>query len=175
MNKTEKSDAVATLTTQLSESPNVVLTDFTGISVNRFNELRRRFRAEGAKFVVAKNTLVLRALREASMEGLDDALAGPTGLVFTGTDPVAAAKVLATFQKEEENRPAVKAGLLDGRMVGPDEIKRLASLASRDELMSQLAGAFQAPMAAFAGALDSMLYQVVGVLEALRAQREEAA
>ena len=109
------------------------------------------------------------------MDGLDDALAGPTGLVFTGADPVAAAKVLATFQKEEANRPAVKAGLLDGRMVGPDEIKRLASLPSRDELMSQIAGAFQAPMAAFAGALDSMLYQVVGVLEALRAQREEAA
>ena len=175
MNKNEKADLVQTLTAQLNESPNVYLTDFTGISVNRFNELRRRFRAQGARFVVAKNTLVRRAFQELSVEGLDDALAGPTGLVFAGADPVAAAKVLAEFQKEDEDRPAVKAGLVDGRTVGPDQVKRLAALPTRDELMGQLAGAFQAPMAAFAGALDSMLYQFVGVLEALRAQREDAA
>ena len=70
MNKDEKNDRVAALATQLGESPNVVLTDFTGISVNRFNELRRRFRAQGVRYVVAKNTLVLRAFREASMDGL---------------------------------------------------------------------------------------------------------
>jgi large subunit ribosomal protein L10 len=175
MNRTQKQDLVATLTTQLTESPSVYLTDFTGISVNRINELRRRFRAQGAQYVVVKNTLVSRALEGMSIAGLENALAGPTGVVLTGSDPVPAAKVLADFQREEENRPAVKAGLLDGQVVGPEAIQRLASLPSREGLMGMLAGAMQAPMQAFVGALDSMLYQFVGALEAYRTQREETA
>jgi large subunit ribosomal protein L10 len=106
--------------------------------------------------------------------GLDDVLHGPTGLVFVAADPVATAKILADFQKEFE-RPAVKAGLVDGRRVTADEVKRLASLPSREQLLGQLAGAFQAPLAGFVGALNGLLYQMAGALEALKTQREGAA
>jgi large subunit ribosomal protein L10 len=83
---------------------------------------------------------------------------------------VGAAKVLTDFAREFE-KPTIKIGLVDGRPVSPDQVKRLASLPSKDVLLSQLAGAFQAPMAQLVGVMNGMLYQVVGALEALRAQR----
>jgi large subunit ribosomal protein L10 len=101
---------------------------------------------------------------------LDEHLAGPTGLVLAGKDPVAAAKVLTDFVKELE-RPTIKIGLIDGRAVTSDQVKRLASLPPRQELLSQLAGTMQAPMAQFAGVMTGILYQMVGALEALREQR----
>ena len=81
-----------------------------------------------------------------------------------------AAKVLTDFAREFE-KPTIKIGLVDGRPISPDQVKRLATLPSRDVLLSQLAGAFQAPLAQLAGVMNGMLYQVIGALEALRAQR----
>jgi large subunit ribosomal protein L10 len=174
MNRTEKGGIVETLTGRFSRTGTIYVTDFTGLQVKNMTELRRRLRAAGGEYVVVKNTLALRALQAATKGGLDDVLHGPTGLVFVEADPVATAKILADFQKEFE-RPAVKAGLVDGRRVSPEEVKRLASLPSRDQLLGQLAGAFQAPLAGFVGALNGLLYQLVGALEALQAQRSDAA
>jgi large subunit ribosomal protein L10 len=174
MNRTEKGGIVDGLTGRFSRTGTIYVTDFTGLQVKNMTELRRRLRAAGGEYVVVKNTLALRALQAATKGGLDDVLHGPTGLVFVEADPVATAKILADFQKEFE-RPAVKAGLVDGRRVSPEEVKRLASLPSRDQLLGQLAGAFQAPLAGFVGALNGLLYQLVGALEALQAQRSDAA
>jgi large subunit ribosomal protein L10 len=173
MNRTKKHDVVAKLSARLQESPNLYLTDFTGLSVKPMTELRRKLRDVGVEYVVVKNTLALRALGSASVEGLDAELAGPTGIVLAGSEPVAAAKVLATFQKEYEAL-TFKVGLVEGRTVSPDAIKRLATLPSRDELMGQMAGAFQAPLQGFVGALTGLLHQFVGAVEALRAQRAGA-
>jgi large subunit ribosomal protein L10 len=170
MNKTERQETVASLTEQLRSSPNLYVTDFTGLNVLRMTEFRRRLRASGVSYVVVKNTLAQRALAANSITGLDDHLAGPTGLVLAGTDPVAAAKVLTDFAKEFE-KPEIKIGLIDGRPVTADQVKRLASLPPRDALLSQLAGTMQAPVAQLVGVMNNMLYQMVGALEALRAQR----
>jgi len=175
MNRDEKQTFVATLTEKLRSSPNLYLADFTGISVKGMTDLRRRFRSEGAEFLVVKNTLARWAFRDAEVAGFEDVLAGPTGIVFAGEDPVSAAKVLADFQKEQENRPAVKAGVVDGKAVGADDVRRLAALPTREVLMGQVAGVFQAPMAGLVGAMEGLLYQMVGVIEALRAQRADAA
>ena len=107
------------------------------------------------------------------MRARHDHLAGPTGLVLSGGDPVAGAKVLADFAREFE-KPAIKIGLVDGKPLTADQVKRLAELPSRDVLLSQLAGYMQAPMAQFAGAMNAMMYQMIGALEALRAQRSAA-
>jgi large subunit ribosomal protein L10 len=136
-------------------------------------EFRRRLRAAGVDYVVVKNTLAQRALAANAVTGLENHLKGPTGIVLAGADPVAAAKVLADFAKEFE-KPAIKVGLVDGKPVTPDQVKRLASLPSREQLLGQLAGALQAPMAQFAGAMNGLMYQVVGALEALRSQRSAA-
>ncbi len=173
MNRTEKSTIVADVRERLGRLPNVYLTDFTGLKVKQVTDLRRRFRQAGLEYVVLKNTLAQRALAEVDIAGLDAALAGPTGWVFA-EDPVAAAKIIADFQKEAETFQ-VKAGLVEGRALTPDEVKRLAKLPSRTELLSQLAGAFQAPLQAFLGATNGLLYQWVGALEALRSQRSESA
>jgi large subunit ribosomal protein L10 len=170
MNRTERQEAIESLTEQLRASPNLYVTDFTGLNVLRMTEFRRRLRAAGVTYVVVKNTLAQRALAANAVTGLEDHLAGPTGLVLAGNDPVVAAKVLTDFAREFE-KPAIKIGLVDGRPVTADQVQRLASLPPRDVLLSQLAGALQAPLAQLAGVMNGMLYQVVGALEALRAQR----
>jgi large subunit ribosomal protein L10 len=170
MSKTERQETVETLTAELRESPNLYVTDFSGLNVLRMTEFRRRLRAAGVRYIVVKNTLAQRALAANQVTALDQHLAGPTGLVLAGRDPLAAAKVLTDFQKEFE-KPAIKIGLVDGKPVTPEQVRRLAALPSREQLLGQLAGAFQAPLAQFAGAMNGMLYQMVGALEALRAQR----
>src|SRR2546425_6282676 len=159
---------------RLRRAPTVYITDFTGLDVAKLTQLRRRLRAAGVEYVVVKNTLALRALGDARVPGLEPHLAGPTGLVLGGADPVVAAKVLGDFAREFE-KPAIKAGLVDGKTVTPEQVKRLASLPSRTELLARLGGALQAPMAGFVGALNGLLMNLVGALEALRTKRAPTA
>lgn len=170
MSKTERQETVDTLTEQFRASPNLYVTDFTGLNVLRMTELRRRLRTAGVGYVVVKNTLAQRALAANQISALDEHLAGPVGLVLAGKDPIAAAKVLTDFAREFE-KPAVKIGLVDGKAVTPEQVKQLASLPSKEVLLSQLAGAMQAPMAQFAGVMNELFMQMVGALEALRTQR----
>jgi len=170
MSKTERQEMVDTLAEQFKASPNLYVTDFTGLNVLRMTELRRRLRTAGVGYLVVKNTLAQRALAANRISALDHHLAGPTGLVLAGKDPVAAAKVLTDFAKEFE-KPAIKIGLVDGKPVTPAQVKQLAGLPSKAVLLSQLAGAMQAPMAQLAGVLNGLLMQVVGALEALQTQR----
>ena len=172
--KAQKQESVTALATKLKRSPTVYVTDFTGLNVARITDLRRKLRAAGVEYVVVKNTLALRAFGEAQLTGLDAHLAGPTALVLAGADPVAAAKVLADFAKEHA-KPAIKIGLVDGKAVTPEQVKRLATLPSRVELLAQLGGALQAPLANFVGALNGLLLLMVGALEALKTKRASGA
>ena len=126
MSKGERQATVESLSEQLKAAPNVMVTDFSGLNVLRMTELRRRMRAAGVQYVVVKNTLAQRALAANNITELDGHLAGPTGLVLS-TDPLAAAKVLTDFAREFE-KPAVKAGYVDGKAVEPAYIKRLGSI-----------------------------------------------
>jgi large subunit ribosomal protein L10 len=158
MNKTERQETVESLSAMLKDAPHVYVTDFSGMSVLRMTEFRRRLRAAGVSYVVVKNTLAQRALAANGITGLDEHLAGPTGLVLT-KDALAAAKVIGDFAREFE-RPAVKAGMVDGQAVSPAHVKRLGQIPSREVLLAQLAGSF-----------NGLLYSFVGALEALREQR----
>lgn len=163
MSKTERQAEVEALTAQLKATPNVYITDFSGLNVLRITEFRRRLRAAGASYVVVKNTLAQRALAANRIEGLDGHFAGPTGLVLSD-DALAAAKVLTEFAKEFGDKPTVKAGRVDGQTVGPAHVKRLGEIPPREVLLAQLAGA-----------MNGVLYTMVGALEALREQRSAAA
>jgi large subunit ribosomal protein L10 len=163
MSKTERQTKVEALTERLGGSPNIYVTDFSGLSVGKITELRRRLRAAGARYVVVKNTLAQRALAANQIAVLDDHLAGPTGLVLAGKDPLAAAKVIGDFAREHQ-KPQVRIGLVDGKAVNPAYVKRLGELPSRDALLGQ-----------FAGCLNGVLYQMVGALEALRDKRQAEA
>jgi large subunit ribosomal protein L10 len=161
MSKTERQETVESLSALLRDASTVYVTDFSGMNVLRMTEFRRRLRAAGVNYVVVKNTLAQRALAANGITGLDEHLAGPTGLLL-GTDPLAAAKVLGDFAKEFE-RPAVKAGLVDGKTVPPEHVKRLGEIPSREVLLAQIAGSF-----------NGLLYSFVGALEALREPRGTA-
>ena len=172
MNKTEKSQLVSELTEKIKGAKALYYTDFTGLNVKRMTELRRRLRRAGVEYVVIKNTLALRAVNESGLVG--ERLRGPTGIVVA-TDPVAGAKVLTDFAKENDARPSVKGGMFDGRAIDAEQVKRLASTPSREQLLAELAGSFQAPLSAFVGSLNGLLYTFVGALDALKTQREESA
>jgi large subunit ribosomal protein L10 len=173
--KAQKQEMVTTLAEQVAKSPTIYVTDFTGLNVAHITDLRRRLRAVGVEYVVVKNTLARRALTESQRQqgGLEEHLAGPTALVLAGTDPVSAAKVLADFAKEFE-KPAIKIGLVEGKPISSAQVKRLAALPSKQQLLAQLGGALQAPMAGFLGVLNGLLYAMVGALEALKEQRAAA-
>ena len=173
MNRTQKGAVVERLIEQIRGAETLYLTDFTGLAVKNITDLRRRIRQAGGEYVVVKNTLATRALADAEVAGLDEHLAGPTAFVLAG-EPVGAAKILAEFQRDFKTFQ-IKAGRVEGRTVSADDVQKLATLPSREQLLSQLAGGFQAPLQGFLGAMNGLLYQWVGALEALRAQRVDAA
>jgi large subunit ribosomal protein L10 len=171
MKRPEKEKLVAELKDKLSGAKALYYTDFTGLNVKRMTDLRRRLRKANVEYVVIKNTLALRAVNESGLVGTR--LRGQTGLVIA-KDPVAAAKVLADFAKENDQRPAVKGGLFEGKALDVDQVKRLASMPSREQMLAELGAGLQSPMAAFVGALNGLLYMFAGALEGLRTQREGA-
>ena len=169
MNRTEKQGLVDELSTKIKGAKVLYYTDFTGLNVKGMTELRRRLRKAGVEYVVIKNTLAARAVNDSGLIGTR--LRGPTGMVIA-KDAVAAAKVLADFAKEYEQKPEVKGGLLEGKAIDTAQVKRLASMPSREQMLSQLAGGLQSPLAAFVGALSGLLSTFAGALSALHAQRE---
>ena len=172
MKRPEKEKLVAELREKLTGANALYYTDFTGLNVKRMTDLRRRLRKANVGYVVIKNTLALRAVNDSGLAG--ERLRGPTGVVI-GTDPVTAAKVLNDFARENEQRPQVKGGMLEGRPLSVDQVKQLASLPSREQMLADLGAGLQSPMAAFVGAITGLLYMFAGALEGLRAQREGAA
>ena len=171
MKRAEKEQLVTELRDKLTTAQSLYYTDFTGLNVKRMTELRRRLKRAGVDYVVIKNTLALRAVNESGLIG--EALKGPTGLVV-GKDPVAAARILTEFAKEFEDRPSMKGGLLQGKAINNAQVKRMASLPSREQMLADLAAGMQSPMAAFAGALNGLFYMFAGALDALKSQREGA-
>jgi len=171
MKRPEKEKLVAELKAKLHGAKALYYTDFTGLNVKRMTELRRRLRKANVEYVVIKNTLALRAVNDSGLVGTR--LKGQTGLVIA-RDAVAAAKVLADFAKENDQRPAVKGGLLEGKMVNVEQVKKLATMPSREQMLAELGAGLQAPMAAFVGALCGMFYMFAGALEGLKQKRESA-
>jgi large subunit ribosomal protein L10 len=171
MKRPEKEQLVVELKEKLGSAKALYYTDFTGLNVKSMTELRRRLRKQGVEYVVIKNTLALRAVNESGLVG--ERLRGPTGIVVA-KDPVAAAKVLSDFAKENDKRPSVKGGLFDGRAVDAAQVAKLANMPSREQMLSQLGGYMQAPMTQFATVMNSLLSNFAGAVEALKVQRESA-
>jgi large subunit ribosomal protein L10 len=172
MNRTEKEQLVTELKEKIESATALYYTDFTGLNVKRMTELRRRLRKANVEYVVIKNTLALRAVNESGLVG--ERLKGPTGLVVA-KDPVAAAKVITDFAKENDKRPAVKGGMFEGKAIDTAQVTKLATMPSREQMLAELGAGLQSPMAAFVGALNGVLSMFAGALDALRTQREGAA
>lgn len=171
MKRDQKETFVAEFQEKVKTAEAVYLTDFTGLDVQAMTTLRSQLRKAGGEYLVVKNRLVKRALSELDVPDLSEHLLGPTGVVFGANEIVPAAKAVADFAKEHDDRPVFKVGIVENGVVNAEEIKRLADLPPREVLLSQLAGALEGPMSALASALGAKLQEVVGLVEALREQK----
>ena len=161
----EKQTMSAAIAESLDKAGAVYVTDFTGLDVQAQGELRSRLRESGAAYRVVKNTLMIRALEGLDFEGLEEHLTGPTGLVLTGEDPLAPAKVVRDFAREHDNRPVVRVGVVDRRTVQADDIARLADLPGRDSLLGSIAGALTASVGGVVGVLGGLMRDIAYMVE----------
>lgn len=167
-----KEEAVETLKKRLENAQAIVLADFTGLDVDGINELRREFRKSESSFFVIKNTLGRIAVRDTDMEGLTKFFeAGPTGWAVTEADPTGPAKVLMEFAKTR-NLPQVKGGYIDGAVLTPEEVKRVAALPAKPVLVAQILGLLNAPVTGIAGTLSAVMTSLAVAVDEIRKQKE---
>ena len=168
----EKAGKVAELKDLLTSSKGVVLVDYCGLTVAEDTELRSKMREAGVKYMVAKNTFIRIAAQEAGIEGLDAYLEHNTAVAFSAEDPVAPAKILNDFSKDHKALE-IKAGVLDGKVIGLDEVKAVAELPSREELLAKLVGSMQALISGLVNVLQGTIRNFVYTLEAVRQKKEQ--
>lgn len=171
----KKAAVVDEIAASMKEATAFYLTDFTGLSVKSMTELRAKLRDAGVEYTVVKNTLARRALEGLDMPDVAEFFSGPTGLVIGREDAVTAAKILSDFAKDHDDKPQIKAGVVERKAVDSAQVAKLAKLPPKEQLLAELAGAMQAPMASLAFVMQAPLYEFAGLLEALRAEREQAA
>lgn len=170
MKKTEKEAFVAELHLRLKDTPGTFLVDYQGLNVDAMNRLRNELRKAGAEFQVVKNRLLKLASKGTPSEAIEDHMVGPSGIAMSSDDVVAPAKVLMGFAKEF-SRMKVKAGQISGKPAGPDGIKRLAELPSREVLLAQALSAMQAVPASFVRVLNGVTVKFINVLKAIEQQK----
>ena len=171
MNRTEKQTFVGDFREKVREAPVLYLTDFSGLDVKSMTVLRQRLKDSGAEYLVVKNRLVKLAVSDLDLPDISEALLGPTGVILGYEGIVEPAKAVSDFAKEHDDRPVFKLGVLDNKVVTAAEIGRLAKLPPREQLLAELAGALEAPMAALASAFEGKLQEMSGLLDALKEQK----
>jgi large subunit ribosomal protein L10 len=165
----EKVAVVDEVRQKFSAAGAAVLTEYRGLNVAAISQLRRQLREAGGEYKIYKNTLVRFAARDLGLE-IEELLTGPTAIAFVEGDAAAVAKALRDYAR---TNPAlvVKGGLLGTKSLSADEVRALAELPSRDVLLSQIAGAFAAPMQQFAGLLQALPRNFAYGLKALLDER----
>ena len=174
MARPDKAAAVAEISDRFRTSSAAVLTEYRGLSVSQLTQLRKNISGH-ATYAVVKNTLTAIAARDAGVTAIDERdLTGPTAIAFVTGDPVEAAKGLRDFARAN---PAlvIKGGVLDGRPLSADEVRRLADLESREVLLAKLAGAMKASLTQAAYLFAAPLSQAARTIDALRIKQEEGA
>ena len=152
----QKQKQVAEISEKLSNSCAGVVVDYKGINVADDTALRKELREAGIDYFVVKNTILSRAIEGTDLAEMKSVLEGTTAIAISKDDHVAAARILKKFADEHENF-SIKAGFLDGKCISLDMIDSLAKLPSREVLLATVLGAFQAPMAAFARAVQAIV------------------
>ena len=174
MRKEQKAQVIEELAAQLGEAEAIYAVDYRGLSVPQAAELRANLRQHDASFRVVKNTLTLRAADEAGVTEIKELVAeGPTALTFVRGDAALAAKALDAFSRQA-NVLEVKGGLMNGRVLAADEIRRLARLPAREVLVAQFAGVVASPITGLVRGLGSMLSGLAMALGQIQSQKEAA-
>jgi large subunit ribosomal protein L10 len=171
MARPDKAAAVTELAEKFTSSQGAVLTEYRGLSVKALKELRRSL-GDDATYAVSKNTLTTIAAREAGVEGVEEHLVGPTAIAFIDGDPVVVAKGLRDFARQNPLL-VIKGGVLDGKSLSADEVKKLADLESREVLLAKVAGGMQGVLQQAISLVSAPLSQAARLLAALEKAAEE--
>ena len=151
-----KQAAVAAIAAKIADSVAGVVVDYSGTSVADDTVLRKELREAGVEYTVIKNTLLKRAIAGTDLEGMSEVLEGTTAIAISKEDHTAAARILGKFADAHDNFK-IKAGYLDGKTISVETVNDLAKLPTRDVLLATVLGAFQAPMASFARAVQAIV------------------
>ena len=152
-----KKQQVADLTERLNKSVTGLLVSYEGISVADDTKLRKELREAGVEYTVTKNTILTRAFAETGLSDLDQHLSGTTAIATSDEDYAAAARILCGFADKSKKGFTVKGGYLDGQVISMDKINELSKLPTREVLLANVLGAFQAPIASFARAIQAIV------------------
>jgi len=174
MPRAEKVEAIARIKARLSESQAVFLTEYRGLTVSQQQELRRRLRGAAAEYAVVKMTLARLAADDLGLDELDPWLAGPTAIAFADGDPVAVAKTLRDFAGEH-NQLVLKAGVLSGLVIAPEQVAKLADIEPRETLLARIVFSGRAPLARLAGLLVAFTRDAAWMFRQLLELKEAAA
>jgi len=156
---------------RFSKSAIVVVTDYKGLDVSAMNDLRRKLREEDIEFQVAKNTLLVRAAKDTEVALIEDYFKGPSAVALSYTDPVAPAKILAQFAKDNQ-KLEIKGGVLKNKVLDVDAIKALAKLPSREVLLGQLLSVLNEVPTSFVRIIAEIPRSMLNVLTAIKDQKE---
>ena len=173
MNKEQKAEVIATLTQKLNECNFIYLTDVSSLNAAKTSDLRRAFFKEGIEMLVAKNTLVEKAIEKSDKNfgALVDTLKGNTALLFS-TDSKTPAKIIQGFRKKEA-KPALKGAYIDSDIfIGDDQLDALTKLKSRNELIGEVIGLLQSPAKNVVSALQSSGGKLAGIVKTLSERPE---
>jgi len=173
LNRQEKAAQIEEVAALVAGAQTIVVAEYRGLSVEAVTKLRKQARGQGVKLRVLKNTLARRAVNESPFKGLSDILVGPLVYGFS-SDPVAAAKVLALFAKDND-KLVVKAGAMANFVMDEKGVKALATMPSREELLAKLMATMQAPIGQFVRTLNEVPSKFVRTLAAVRDAKEKAA
>ena len=173
LNLDSKKEVVAEITARLADAQAVVLAEYRGLRVEAITVLRARARSNGVYLRVLKNTLARRAVQGTPFEKLADQMVGPLAYGISD-DPVAAAKVLHAYSKEND-KLVIKGGAMPNYLMTAKEIGNLASLPGREQLLSMLLGTMKAPVTKFVQTLNEVPSKFVRTLAAVRDQKEKQA
>lgn len=165
-----KKSVVAEISEKLKNSKSVVFVDYNKLTVAEASALRNKCKQNGCEYKVYKNTLVRKALNEMGVKDFDADLNGPTAVTFGG-DKTSAAKVMSEAAKELEDKITLKSAFVDNSYVDKAGVKALATMPSREELISKMLGSMNAPVANFAGVLSNLVSGIVRVLGAVAGQK----
>ena len=169
----DKKAIVDELKERLERTQVAILTDYKGLDVAAINDLRRKLREENIEYQVVKNTLLLRAAEGTDAELMKDLFKGPSAVALSYEDPVAPAKVLTQFAKDNEALE-IKAGVMDGKYLDVTDLKALADLPSREVLLGQLVGVMNNVPTSFVRVVAEVPRQMLNVLNAIKDQKEAA-
>ncbi len=173
LNISQKQELVERLSKQLAEAEITVVVDYKGLTVLQITELRAKLRDAGVQMEVVKNTLMRRASQGTDSEVLTDLYKGPNAIIISSDDPVAPAKILADFAKDND-KLELKGASLAGKFLGEEEIKQLAKMPSKEELLAKLVCTLNAVPTNLVNVLSGVPRAFVNVLNAVKDQKDAA-